>query len=267
MEERGARFRPTLTPQEEKKWTDIAERRLREQQNYARSQKSSGSEMANPKCYLDVSIEGIPIGRIYIELFSDTVPMTAENFRGLCTGEYGYSRERVKLDLIDSVFHRVHTSSNRGGGYIIGGDIVDCVGSGGASIYGAPFPDESFKHRHTSPGLLSMASKGPNSNKSQFVITTAKCPHLDYKNVIFGKVTDGLAVVERMEQVDVERNCTPKQEIRITFCGQQNKTLPYDATLNGAFKGILQRDESDDGHDPNPESDDDGVNGLVSDSP
>ena len=222
------------------KWADIAERRAREQQNYARSQKSSGTDAANPKCYLDISVGNVPIGRLYLELFSDVVPIAAENFRGLCTGEYGYFGDEddnnIKLDLIDSSFHRIHPSTSKGGGYIIGGDITERVGTGGSSIWGIPFQDEGFKHRHSQPGLLSMSSVGPNRNKSQFCITTAKCPHLDYKQVIFGKVTDGLAVIERMEQVQVDRTCTPKEDVRITFCGQQNKTAPYSPTFDAPGK-------------------------------
>ena len=218
---------PALSEEEQKRWVEIAERREREQQNYARSQKSTGSELTNPKCYVDISIGSMPIGRLNVELYSDVTPLAAENFRGLCTGEYGHTRDGVKLDFIDSIFHLVHPSGRRGGGSIVGGDISCYVGSGGASVYGSPFPDEGFKHRHTGPGLLSMDSQGPNNNTSRFSITTAKCPHLDYKNVVFGKVTDGLAVIERMEQVDLEPNSSPKQEIRVTFCGQQNRTVPY----------------------------------------
>ena len=217
--------KPEWSPEEEKRWQEISDRRDREQQNYSRSQKSS--DHANSKVYLDISVGGMPVGRLNIELYNDVCPVASENFRGLCTGEYGWAADGTKLDLIDSVFHVVHPSAKRGGGYAVGGDIQYGVGTGGVSVFGAPFPDESFKHRHSGPGLLSLCSQGPNNNTSRFSLTTAKCPALDYRHVIFGRVTDGLAIIERMDQVELERNGAPRQVIRITFAGQLNKTTPY----------------------------------------
>eukprot|EP01062_Namystynia_karyoxenos_P043793 TRINITY_DN32081_c0_g1_i1.p1 TRINITY_DN32081_c0_g1~~TRINITY_DN32081_c0_g1_i1.p1 ORF type:complete len:283 (+),score=106.54 TRINITY_DN32081_c0_g1_i1:83-850(+) len=210
-----------------RKWQEIEERRQREQQNYSRSQKATGSEATNPKCFMDVSMGQNPLGRIYFELFGDTVPLTVENFRSLITGECGFDAETaIRLDLIDCCFHRVVPSSQKNGGYIVGGDIVHGTGTGGLSIFGQPFIDESFRLRHNQPGLLSMVSRGPNMNTSQFCITTVKCPFLDYRQVVFGRVTDGLSIVEKIELAPVDRNCVPREKVRITFCGQQNKTQP-----------------------------------------
>mmetsp|Transcript_48742 Transcript_48742/g.145634 ORF Transcript_48742/g.145634 Transcript_48742/m.145634 type:complete len:302 (+) Transcript_48742:54-959(+) len=170
--------------------------------------------MANPRVFLEIGIDGATAGRLEIELFADEVPKTAENFRCLCTGEKGRGESGKRLNFLGSKFHRIIP------GFVCqGGDFTLGNGTGGESIYGHMFEDESFSLKHTEPGVLSMANSGPNTNGSQFFICTRAAPHLDGKHVVFGKVVSGFEVVEEMEKCGSEDGTTTKR-VLVYDCGE-----------------------------------------------
>ncbi|RUS17672.1 peptidyl-prolyl cis-trans isomerase H [Endogone sp. FLAS-F59071] len=151
-----------------------------------------------PIVFFDISIGDMPVGRMKMELFSDIVPKTAENFRQLCTGETNLlsSNDRkngVPQGFKGCTFHRVIKDF-----MVQGGDFIKGDGTGSYSIYGDKFLDENFTMKHTAPGLLSMANSGPNTNGCQFFITCEKCDFLDGKHVVFGRLVDGLLTLRKI---------------------------------------------------------------------
>ena len=106
---------------------------------------------------------------------------------------------------------------------IQGGDISVGDGTGGESIYGLNFEDENFVLKHERKGMLSMANSGPNTNGSQFFITTTRTSHLDGKHVVFGKVVKGMGVVRAIEHTPVGEGDYPNVDVIIVGCGELSK--------------------------------------------
>jgi len=174
------------------------------------------TEQGAAPLFLDVAADGRYLGRIVCELFGDATPKTAENFRGLCRGDKGRaSVSGARLHYKGCPFHRFIR-----GFMVQAGDIVNHNGTGGVSIYGGQFSDESFALKHDRAGLLSMANVGRDTNASQFFITTAPAPHLDNEHVVFGRVIEGLEVVQQIEQVDTDERDRPTAQVFIVDCGE-----------------------------------------------
>lgn len=173
----------------------------------------------NPRVYLDISIGNRTGGRVIIELFADVTPRTAENFRGLCTGEYGIGKTTKKRLSYEScsIFRSAKNFM------IQSGDFQFNNGDGGESIYGGTFNDEDFSRRHTQAGVISMANKGRNSNGSQFFITLKRAPQLDNKHIAFGQVVEGMDVIRAVAQVPTDHNERPRVAISIVGSGEVDK--------------------------------------------
>ena len=151
----------------------------------------------NTRCYLDIASDR-PEGRLVFELFDNVTPVTASNFASLCSGQESQSYE-------GTTFHRVIPNFMCQGGKLT--EDVPC------------FDDENFSVMHTVPGLLSMANRGPNTNGSQFFVTTKPAPHLDGKHTAFGRLVKGMPILKRMEKVERDSEDCPVTPWTVVACG------------------------------------------------
>jgi len=139
-------------------------------------------------------------GDIHIRLFPEAAPKAVENF--VTHSKNGYYN--------NTIFHRVVRK------FMIqcGDPLGD--GTGGDSIWGKEFEDEFSALKHDKPYTVSMANAGPNTNGSQFFITTERTPWLDMKHTIFGRAVQGLDVVHRIENARLQKNKEkPEEDIKI----------------------------------------------------
>lgn len=133
----------------------------------------------------EIAVLETNLGTIELKLYTQDAPKACENFKKLIKNHY--------YDGV--IFHRVIKS------FMIQGGDPTGTGAGGESIWGKPFGDEvSTQHKFDKPGLLAMANRGPNTNGSQFFITTAPTPWLNMKHTIFGEVVQGYDIVKKIEQ-------------------------------------------------------------------
>ncbi len=153
--------------------------------------------MSNPVAVFETSE-----GTFRIELFADKVPRTVENFIALAEGT------KTGKPFYDGlIFHRVIKD------FMIQGGCPEGTGRGGP---GYRFDDEFHPGlRHSAPGILSMANAGPNTNGSQFFITVVPTPWLDSHHSVFGRVTEGYSVVEKISKAPTGPGDRPKTEIKI----------------------------------------------------
>ncbi|XP_008808632.1 peptidyl-prolyl cis-trans isomerase CYP21-1 isoform X2 [Phoenix dactylifera] len=159
------------------------------------------------RIYFEVDIDGQHTGRIVIGLYGKVVPKTV--------GEKGKGARGRNLHYKGTPFHRIIS------GFVIqGGDIIHGDGKGSESIYGGTFPDENFTIKHSHAGIVSMANSGPDSNGSQFFITTIKASWLDGEHVAFGKVIHGMDTVYAIEGGAGTYSGKPRKKVIIVDCGE-----------------------------------------------
>ena len=188
------------------------------------------SNPENPVVFMDIKIGSNEKKRVQFELFKDKVPSTAENFRCLCTGE-------KKLTYKGSVFHRVVK-----GFAIEGGDYQNGDGTGGQSVYGEKYTDETFYYGHTKKGLISMTNFGKNKFGSQFFITLRETSWFNGKHIVFGRVTKGMEVIEEMENIETDGNDKPQTKIVIENCGELKDSKEIDPEYS---KVMLKKQEEE----------------------
>ncbi|XP_011035947.1 PREDICTED: peptidyl-prolyl cis-trans isomerase CYP21-2-like isoform X2 [Populus euphratica] len=151
----------------------------------------------------DLDLEGVT-HRVYFDVEIAGKPM----------GEKGMGKSGKPLHFKGSTFHRIIPSF-----MIQGGDFTQGDGQGGESIYGEKFADENFKLKHTGPGLLSMANAGPDTNGSQFFITTVVTSWLDGHHVVFGKVLSGMDIIYKIE-AEGKQNGVPRHKVVVLDSGE-----------------------------------------------
>ncbi|ETV96789.1 hypothetical protein H310_10093 [Aphanomyces invadans] len=189
------------------------------------------SRRDNPIVFLDVHVGAKPFGRLTIELRADVVPLTAENFRVLCTG--------VSLDMPDGKSTRgvpaggafdAMGTPKRYSGCLVHRVVRDSLlqagdidGEGGSCAFSTPtFEDENFILRHVGMGTVGMVNAGPDTNGSQFYICFTSAPWLDNKHVVFGALLgeSSFETLAKLHDTVATESGQPLQVVRIAHSGQ-----------------------------------------------
>ena len=179
--------------------------------NYSMAIAAQAAEVTHKVAFI-VSIGGKKIEeKIVFGLFGKNVPKTAENFKSLCHDNLKSKTSGKLLSFAGSIFHRIIPNF-----MIQGGDFTNHNGTGGESIYGTKFEDENFDVKHDI-GVLSMANSGPNTNGSQFFITTAQTGWLDGRHTVFGRVLSGIDTVKLIEK-EGSGSGKPSSKVVIEAC-------------------------------------------------
>ncbi|KAL9675096.1 hypothetical protein QQ045_003296 [Rhodiola kirilowii] len=195
--------------EENKRLLEKMEGVVKQLEQCCKDKKALQANTANPKVFLDITINGAKAGRVVIELYVDTSPICSESFRALCTGEKGINRNNGKpLHYKGSTFFSISSS------YIRGGNITSGIDKEIHSD-GLDFPAENFTRKHSDRGMVGMGSHTAGySNKYEFDVTTDKTESWDNTYVVLGQVIEGMNVVMAMKNAGSGANCV------IADCGQ-----------------------------------------------
>lgn len=174
----------------------------------------------NTYCWMAVRIGDLDVGQILFELYSKVAPITSNNFAEMCRGtdivsKTGGASEAVPIGYKGTSFFRTLKDA-----WVMGGDVSPGhTGNSGYSCYGRYFADETYCIEHDTAGVLGMCNDGANTNASSFYITRKRMPWMNEKYVAFGRVIDGMGVVDAIHNVPVRHNQSPCTPIVIVDCG------------------------------------------------
>lgn len=164
--------------------------------------------------FFDLAVNGDFVGRVVFKLLYRIAPKTCKNFSQLCAKSPVQGISGKPLSYKGTIIHKTNPSF-----MIQGGDVINFDGSGGESIYGPTFEDETFEVE-LEPGTLGMVNKGTkDSNSSQFFICCDNCPHLKGTNVGFGKVVKGFKIIEEISNLP-QADGVPLKKVVVSNCGE-----------------------------------------------
>lgn len=212
-------------------------------------------EVINPHAFFDISLGGTSLGRVVVELYQDLAPKAVENFLSLC-------QTSNEISFRNTYFHRVIKNFMIQAGDTTYGQFDDSypspdIGKGGYCVFGTPFPDENLTNIDK-PFLLCMANSGPNTNKSQFFISTYSLSHLNGKHTVFGRVIHGKSIIREVENVTTNSDNVPVkgEAVVITGCGEwsEGDEVPIHNASYDQIGGDIYEEYPDDDEHINKES-------------